>query len=129
MQQHGEHPSVNRPLARFLQSYQRVGYTPGPLLFAALVVGLLGAVGIGRARRSGLRSACFLFSVTRVLMLIASVAVSQFSWRYQLPQLILLPPAAALGVTALLGGARAAPPASGPGDHDPVPEPAAPAVA
>src|SRR5262249_1627642 len=38
MQEHGDHPAVNRSLARFLQSYERVGYTPGPLLFAALVV-------------------------------------------------------------------------------------------
>jgi hypothetical protein len=129
MQQHGDHPSVNRPLARFLESYQRVGYTPGPLLFAALVVGLLGAAGIGSARRSGLRSACFLFSVSAALMLIASIAVSQFSWRYQLPQLILLPAAAALGVTALMGGHRVEPAPADPGNHDPVPEPAAPAVA
>lgn len=129
MQQHGDHPSVNRTLARFLQSYQRVGCTPGPLLFAALVTGLLGAIGIGRARRSGLRSACFLFSVPALLMLISSVAVSQFSWRYQLPQLILLPPAAALGATALLGGHRAAPPPTEQGDHDSVTEPAASAMA
>jgi hypothetical protein len=27
---------------------------------------------------------------------------SAFSWRYQLPQLVLLPPAGALGLTALL---------------------------
>jgi hypothetical protein len=26
-----------------------------------------------------------------------------FSWRYQLPQLVLLPPAAAIGITALAG--------------------------
>jgi hypothetical protein len=62
-------------------------------------------------------------------MLISSVAVSQFSWRYQLPQLILLPPAAALGATALLGGHRAAPPPTEQGDHDPVTEPAASAMA
>ena len=32
-----------------------------------------------------------------------SVAVSQFTWRYQLPLLVLLPPAGALGIAALTG--------------------------
>jgi p-aminobenzoyl-glutamate transporter AbgT len=90
-------------LARFLHGYQRFGYTPGPLLGLALLAGLAGALGVGRARRSGLRSACFLFAVTAAALLVSSVAVSQFSWRYQIPQLVLLPPAAALAWTALRG--------------------------
>ena len=31
------------------------------------------------------------------------LAVSQFTWRYQLPLLVLLPPAGALGIAALTG--------------------------
>ena len=99
-----EHPQVDGSLASFLRSYQRFGYTPGPLLAVALVLGLLGAIGVGPARRSGLRSACFLFSASALVVLVTAAAVNQFSWRYQLPGLILLPPAAALGLVALTGG-------------------------
>jgi len=88
-------------LAPFLRDYQRFVFTPGPLLFLALVVGILGAVGVGRARRSGLRTATFLFAATALAVYLPSVAVSQFSWRYQLPLLVLLPPAGALGLAAL----------------------------
>jgi hypothetical protein len=100
---YGEHPAVTHDLAAFLHGYQRVGYTPGPLLGLAFVIGILGAVGVGRARRSGLRCACMLLSGATLIVLVTAVAVNQFSWRYQLPQLILLPPAGALGLTALLG--------------------------
>jgi hypothetical protein len=103
LRKHGEHPRVNHTLATFLRRYQRVGYTPGPLMGLALVAGLLGAAGVGRARRSGLRCACLLFSGATLIVLVTAVAVNQFSWRYQLPQLILLPPAGALGLTALFG--------------------------
>jgi hypothetical protein len=96
-----ERPQVDGSLASFLRSYQRFGYTPGPLLAVALILGLLGAVGVGPARRSGLRSACFLFSGAALVVLVTAAAVNQFSWRYQLPALILLPPAAALGLAAL----------------------------
>ena len=103
-----ERPQVDGSLASFLRSYQRFGYTPGPLLAVALVLGLLGAVGPGPARRSGLRSACFLFSGAALLVLVTAAAVNQFSWRYQLPGLILIPPAAALGLAALLARLRSA---------------------
>jgi hypothetical protein len=101
MARRNERPHVDGALASFLRSYQRFGYTPGPLLAVALVLGLLGAVGLGQARRSGLRSACFLFSASALVVLVTAVAVNQFSWRYQLPGLILLPPAGALGLAAL----------------------------
>jgi hypothetical protein len=99
----GEHPAMNHSLATFLNDYENVGYTPGPLLGLALIAGLLAALGIGQAKRSGLRSVCFLFSVTTLFVLLGAVAVSQFSWRYQLPQLVLLPPVAALAWTAFTG--------------------------
>jgi hypothetical protein len=102
-----ERPHVERSLASFLRSYQRFGYTPGPLLAVGLVLGLLGAVGVGPARRSGLRSACFLFSGAALLVLVTAAAVNQFSWRYQLPGLVLIPPAGALGLAALTGRLRA----------------------
>jgi ABC-type multidrug transport system fused ATPase/permease subunit len=99
---HGDkHGHVRRSLASFLRTYQRFGYTPGPLLALGLLGGLSVAVGVGRARDSGLRSAAFLFSGLAIALCLGALAVVPFSWRYQLPQLILLPPAAAIAITAL----------------------------
>jgi hypothetical protein len=97
---------VNRTLAKLLRGYQlTVGYTPGPLLGLALVVGLLGGFGIGNARRSGIRAASLLASGLAVTVLMTAAAF-EFSWRYQLPALVLLPMAGALGVTAFTGPLR-----------------------
>ncbi len=98
-----DHGVADSTLAPFLRTYQRFVYTYGPLLAVALVVGLLAAAGVGRARDSGLRTATFLFTFTALAIYLPSVAVSQFSWRYQLPLLVLLPPAGALGLAALTG--------------------------
>lgn len=101
--QNGESRGHVQPsLASFLRSYQRFGYTPGPLLALGLLLGLAAAVGVGRARHSGLRSAAFLFSGLAVVLCLGSLAVVPFSWRYQLPQLLLVPSAAAVALTALL---------------------------
>lgn len=94
--------SERTSLTGFLRSYGRHVHFPGPLFLACLVVSAAAVFGLGRARRSGLRSATGLFAGTTVAVLLLAVAVVQFSWRYQLPQLVLLPPAAALGLVALL---------------------------
>ena len=96
-----DHGVADGTLAPFLRTYQRFVYTPGPLLALALLAGILGALGLGRARRSGLRTATFLFTATALAVYLPSVAISQFTWRYQLPLLVLLPPAGALGLYAL----------------------------
>jgi hypothetical protein len=97
---------VNPTLAKLLQGYQlTVGYTPGPLLGLGLVVGLLGGFGMGNARRSGIRAASLLVSGMAVTVLLTAAAF-EFSWRYQLPGLVLLPMAGALGVTAFTGPLR-----------------------
>jgi Glycosyl transferase family 2 len=97
---------VNSKLATVLRSYQlTVGYAPGPLLGLALIAGLLGGVGIGNARRSGIRAASLLASGLGITVLITAAAF-EFSWRYQLPALVLLPLAGALGITALTGPLR-----------------------
>ena len=106
---HHEHPRFDRSLGSFLRSYQRFGYTPGPLLALALLLGVVGALGLGPARHSGLRTACFLFAGSTLVVLVTAVAVNQFSWRYQLPQLVLLPPAGALGLAALVERLRSSP--------------------
>jgi hypothetical protein len=97
----GGGPTVNRQLAQFLRAYQlNVGFVPGPFLGLAFLAGLVGAAGVGRARRSGLRAACFLPTACGLLLLLAA-DVFEFSWRYQLPALVLAPLGGALGVTAL----------------------------
>jgi hypothetical protein len=108
----GRRARVDRDLARFLRGYQRFGFTPGPVLALGLVAGLLAAAGAGRAPQSGLRWASFLFAATGLVVFASTVLVNQFSWRYQLPLVALLPPAAVLGLAALTGAGRR----TGPGD-------------
>jgi hypothetical protein len=99
----GGDPTVVEPLARFLRDYQLdVGFTPGPLLAAAFIVGLLGTFGIGRARRSGLQAACGLPTACGIVLLLGA-DFFEFSWRYQLPALTLAPLGGALGIMALTG--------------------------
>jgi hypothetical protein len=97
----GGGPEVIEPLATFLRRYQlSVGYVPGSVLGLAFLAGLLATVGVGRARRSGLRAACALPALSGLCVLFAA-DVFHFSWRYQLPALVLAPLAGALGFTAL----------------------------
>jgi hypothetical protein len=46
--------------------------------------------------------AAWTFAGLCLVVLVTAAMGSQFSWRYQLPQLVLLPPAGALGLSALL---------------------------
>jgi len=120
-------PAVDRPLATLLRDYQlHGGYTPGPLYAAALAAGLLGALsGLTRRRKPGRQTpvrdgpgretpsrwtrtpadaeraaACLLVTLSAVVLLLSSDAF-EFSWRYQLPAVVLLPLAGTLGATAL----------------------------
>lgn len=95
-------PSVPRavtPLARALRAYQLGGgFTPGPLLLASLIFGTV--LALSRSSPSSLRVAGLLLvglGVTAVL----GADLYEFSWRYQLPALVTLPAAGALGATAL----------------------------
>lgn len=98
----GYGPVLDRPLAGMLARYQHVGHAPGPVLAAGAVAALAAAAGLGRARRSGLRVAAWTFAGLCLVVLVTAAMGSMFSWRYQLPQLVLLPPAGALGLSALL---------------------------
>jgi hypothetical protein len=102
----GGSPAVWLPGARFLRAYQLDGgYTPGPLLAVFTLAGLAGSTVLLRrrirppARQVGL--ACLLFLGSGVFVLLVS-DMFQFSWRYQLPALVTLAPAGALGISALL---------------------------
>jgi hypothetical protein len=103
---------VDRPVAAFLRSYQLGGgYTPGPLLALLTLAGVAGSV-MALLRRAGnprtrqLALACLLFTATAVTMLLVP-DVLEFSWRYQLPALVTLPPAGVLGFSAILSARRA----------------------
>jgi hypothetical protein len=104
----GGGPAVQRPLAELLRDYQRAGYTPGPVIGLALLAGLAGALGAGRTRDASLRAACLL-ATTMGAGVLLSAATFEFSWRYQLPGLVLLPLAGALGATILFPRRRRPP--------------------
>jgi hypothetical protein len=97
-----ETPHLNKGLARFLKGYRSIVYTSGIVLAVGLLAGLLAALGLGRARRSGLRCASLLFAGMAVSVFGSTVLANQFSYRYYVTLLTVLPPAAAIGLTALI---------------------------
>jgi hypothetical protein len=99
-----------QPAASLLRAYQLGGgYTPGPLYAVFGIAGVAGAL----RRRTGqltdqltdLRVPCLLVTLAAVVLLVSSDAF-EFSWRYQLPAVVLLPLAGTLGLTALIRGRR-----------------------
>jgi hypothetical protein len=110
----GGQPTVWQPVADFLHHYQLDGgFTPGPLLALFTITGLAGSV-VALRRRLDSRTpqmalACLLcFGSAAFLLLAADVPV--FSWRYQIPALVTLVPAGALGlgvIAELIGRRRA----------------------
>jgi hypothetical protein len=109
----GSGPHVQSALADFLAGYGRYLYIPGPLLAAGLALGVVGLAGIGPARRSGLRGPCLLFTAGVIAAVEPPFLIAAFDWRYELPQLSLIPIAAVLGVTALADWASDPAPATG----------------
>jgi hypothetical protein len=105
---------VYRPAAVVLRDYQlHGGYTPGPVFLLALLAGITGIFTLRRRRDPGLGLACLLVTGSAVAVLLGA-DLYEFSWRYQLPALVTLPVAGALGATAIaryIRDRRAAPPA------------------
>ena len=94
--------SVNVPLASFLRDYQLGGgYVSGGVLGLAALVGLISVFRRREPARAGA-----LFAASAGLVLLFSSALFEFSWRYQLPALVLFPVAGALGFTALTAASR-----------------------
>ncbi len=124
----GGNPVVVRPLAGFLRAYQLGGgYTPGPLFLFTVLAGLAGSLVTLRRRvppaQRAAALACLLFFVTGVAALLSS-DVFEFNWRYQLPALITLPPAAALAIAVLLLRRKPATAGSpGPAELEVIPDP------
>jgi hypothetical protein len=98
---------VRRPLAVGLRFYQlHGGYTPGPVFLLGLLLGLAGIFTFGRRRDpENLSLACLLVTGSAVAVLLGA-DLYEFSWRYQLPALVTLPVAGALGATAIVRQAR-----------------------
>jgi hypothetical protein len=101
-------PAVRPGPAAFLTDYGRWFYLPGPVFAAGLLLGLAGlVVGNRRGRRDrGQPDACrhagLLFTASAVLVLVPPAAFATFDWRYQLPQLTLIPVAAILGLNTIV---------------------------
>ena len=110
----GGTPAVWRPVASFLRSYQLDGgYTPGPLLAVLVLAGLAGTVAALLRRRADpgtrqLALACLLLFAAGVAVTLVS-DLFEFSWRYQLPALVTLVPAGALGISVLARSLRRRP--------------------
>ncbi|MGI9006740.1 MAG: hypothetical protein ACR2FU_11205, partial [Streptosporangiaceae bacterium] len=108
---YGGAPQVDKPIAAFLRYYQlHGGFTPGPVFLISLLAGLAGAVMafLRRRRFAAARQAALgslLFLATGVLVLGIS-DLFEFTWRYQIPALVTLPPAGALGVAAIVVSLR-----------------------
>jgi hypothetical protein len=100
-------------LTAFLARYGRY-YVPGPVFAAALLLALAGLASRRRTRGPGQRSAAFLFAAGTVTVIVSASAFATFDWRYQLPQLTLIPTAAGIGLTALAGRRRPTPAEAGP---------------
>jgi Dolichyl-phosphate-mannose-protein mannosyltransferase len=96
---------VYRPAAIVLRDYQlHGGYTPGPVFLLALLAGIAGIFTFRRRGDpviQGQALACLLITSCAVAVLLGA-DVYEFSWRYQLPALVTLPIAGALGATALV---------------------------
>ncbi|HEY7432881.1 MAG TPA: hypothetical protein VH641_19340 [Streptosporangiaceae bacterium] len=116
----GGGPAVTTGVAGFLRAYQlHGGYTPGPVYAVTALAALAGSLTpLWRRRETGRAAqvtreqalAALLFLLTAVSVLLIS-DVFEFSWRYQLPAVVTLPPAGAFGIAALMGmwSARAKP--------------------
>ena len=100
----GDQPAANQPFASILAGYEWVVYLPGPVLLGCAVIGLAGGFGARQAKHSGMRSICLLLTVSGIGLILAPAVTTEFVWRYQLPALVLVPPGAALGYTAIRGG-------------------------
>jgi hypothetical protein len=108
----GGGPAVWRPVAGFLRTYQLGGgYTPGPLFALCALAGLAGSATLLLRRRRAdpvtrqPALACLLLFTAAAAVLLAS-DVFEFSWRYQLPALVTLVPAGALGIAVRIRPGR-----------------------
>jgi len=99
-------PRLHPGIAAALRNYQRVGYTPGPLLAVAVLVAVGAGIGRMSQRQRRVGYGAWLFAAVGVLVLLVPAATASFDFRYLVPALTVLPAAGALGVTVLQGRRR-----------------------
>jgi hypothetical protein len=101
--QHGGQAQLTRqPWADFLAQYGRWVYVPGPATFLLLLLATAGAV-VRRRDALSLRPLTVLLIVLPLGLTLVPDLTAEFVWRYELPMFTLLPLAAGLGWTRLLG--------------------------
>lgn len=107
----GGKPVVWQAGAAFLRRYQRVGYTPGPLLAFCVAVAVTGAWWRRQCSKQHQLALCSLLFFCCGAALLLMSDVFEFSWRYQLPALVTLPPAAAAAIAGIVRLRATGPPA------------------
>ena len=102
----GPGPKLNLALAEWLRRYQRWAYTPGPVMAICLLIALAGLYHPVRASHRQMGVA--LLAGLGVIVVLAATATVEFTWRYVLPSLVLLPCAAVLSTgSGIISGAVA----------------------
>jgi Dolichyl-phosphate-mannose-protein mannosyltransferase len=102
-------PTVRSGLTGFLNGYRQVVNWPGPLEALSIVLAAAASLGLGAARRSGLRLVCAVFLLAGLAAVLPSDMLSIFTWRYHLQSLPFIPVAGVIAVAALWRGGRADP--------------------
>lgn len=103
----GEMPSTRQPAGDWMADYGRHVFVRGLMFLALVLVAVAGLV----VRRRGVpgRAAIFLCLALALGLILEPDVTAEFTWRYQLPLLALVPMAAALATTRLFGRAREVP--------------------
>ncbi len=97
--------SIHPPAAEMVRMAANFETTV-PVLLAALLLGLAGAVGLGRTAPTPMRAVCGLLSVLPLTVPAASLAAGSTSWGDGLLALMIWPVAGAVGLTAAVRGRR-----------------------
>jgi hypothetical protein len=94
------------PAGDVVVGYSGWGTIPLGWLFAGTAVALIAALGLYRARRSGMRAVCALPAALPVAVFTGAVIGDEASWHSLPLAIVLVPAAGALAVTAILRGTR-----------------------
>lgn len=100
----GEMPTTRHPVADAFDTYGQRVYLPGPVLLALVVVAVVGFVRRAPRGAPSSRPLIFLTLAMGLGLILLPDVTAEFTWRYQLPAVLLVPVAAALGWTRLRGG-------------------------
>lgn len=93
----GQMPASRHPVADWFDAYGRGVYLPGPVLLALLAVALVGFFRRGERGVPTSRPLIFLTLSLGLGLVLLPDLTAEFTWRYQLPAVLLVPVAAALG--------------------------------